>query len=470
MIQFLLNRDRIATHARPGTVLLDLLRRDHHLTGTKQGCREGDCGACSVLVGRRTPDGVWYRCMAACLLPVGDLHGRHVLTIEGLNGEGLFPVQQAIVDAGATQCGFCTPGMVVALTGFLLDSPSLALDEALAAVDGNLCRCTGYAAIRRATQRLVDGLSRLPAAPGRRLETLIKAAYLPDYLLGVAERLDAIDPQAPSLSPPGDAIRVAGGTDLFVRQADRLQNRPLVFLSDDPELQGMRIEQGRFIVGAAMTVTDLRRDDRLRHAFPAWETLFRYMASTPIRNRATLAGNLVNASPIGDLTIALLALGAHLTIRGPGGRRDLSLAALYRGYKQVDLKADERIETITFACPPPGSRFNFEKVSRRQRLDIASVNTAMQVTVAADRITSARLSAGGVAPIPLLLADSSAWLVGQPLSAGTVAALTEKIDAEIAPIDDVRGSADYKRRLLRRLVVAHFVTGFPDLRLEGLLR
>ncbi|MBU0967774.1 MAG: FAD binding domain-containing protein [Proteobacteria bacterium] len=469
MIRFILNRDLISTTTAPGTTLLDLLRRERNLKGTKEGCREGDCGACTVLVGSRSPDGVQYRSAASCLLPVGDLDGKHLVTIEGLNGDGLSPVQQAIVDEGATQCGFCTPGIVVALTGFLLTSTSLAMEDALAAVEGNICRCTGYTSILRAIERLVASIDTILADPLNRIHTLVEASILPAYFLDMASRLDNIATNESPKTAHETPVPVAGGTDLFVQQADRLQNHALYFLSKDLRLHGIRIEKDTIIIGATTTVEELKGDTRLRERLPAWERALGLVSSTLIRNRATLAGNIINASPIGDLTILLLALNARLTIRGPSGVRCVSLDAFYRGYKQFDLNEGELVTEIRFPCPPLGNRFNFEKVSRREHLDIASVNTAMLVEEVDGYITKARLSAGGVAPSPLFLTRSSAYLSGKPVSIETVMELTQLVDAEIAPIDDVRGTAHYKRSLLRRLVIAHFVECFPRLALEELL-
>ena len=467
MTRFILNRDLVSTNLRPDYILLDYLRREQRLTGTKQGCREGDCGACSVLVGRHTKGGVQYRCVAACLMPLGELAGKHVLTIEGISRDELSPVQQAIVAAGATQCGFCTPGIVMAMTGFLLSSPSLTLKDVLTALDGNICRCTGYASIRRAAQTLIGSLGPIQSDPVHRLAQLVRAGHVPAYLLEMDLRLAAID-RAPGPTPAGSIpVPVGGGTDLFVQQPGHLANRSLAFLHNDARFEGIRIGNGRIRIGAATPVEDLKHDARLIEIFPDWQRALDCIASTPIRNRATLAGNMVNASPIGDLTIIMLALGAKLTLHGPGGTRRLFLEKFYHGYKTVDLAESEWITEISIALPSPGCLFNIEKVARRKRLDIASVNTAMLVGTAGGRITNIRISAGGVAPIPILLAKSAAWLIGRPVSSETLARLIEIVDSEIAPIDDVRGSAHYKRRLLRRLMVAHFLACFPDLDLKG---
>ncbi len=470
MVQFVFNRDTVRTTAPPGAIALDLLRRELGRKGTKEGCREGDCGACTVLLGERSPHGVRYRAVASCLLPVGELHGRHLVTIEGLNGSGLSPIQQAIVDEGATQCGFCTPGIVVALTGFLLTSESLSLEDALAAIEGNICRCTGYTSIRRAVQRLVSQIALAPSTSADRVSGLVENGLLPAYFAGIPQHLDAIAALTSPAPGGAPAVPVAGGTDLFVQQPDRLRTVAIRFLSREPGLRGIRTEDNSIVIGAATTLEELLHSPLLREALPAWERSLRLVSSTLIRNRATLAGNIVNASPIGDLAIVLLALGAHLTTRRTGDTaRTVPLDAFFKGYKQVDLAAEELITEITIPLPVPESRFNFEKVSRRERLDIATVNTAMVLEATGGRIVRARLSAGGVAPVPLFFAASSEWLSGQALAPETVQELTRRANAEIVPISDVRGTAEYKRRLLRRLIIAHFVEMCPDLDLKGLL-
>lgn len=468
MVQFILNRALIGTAVSPGTVTLDLLREEQGLKGTKEGCREGDCGACTILVGARLPHGMEYRSAASCLLPVGDLHGKHVVTIEGLNIDGLTAVQQALVDEGATQCGFCTPGIVVALTGFLLTSASLGLEDAYAAVEGNICRCTGYISIRRAAEQLLKKINIASVDVIDRIPELVKTALLPRYFLDIPARLDAIGADESRRSATKAAVPVAGGTDLFVQRPDHLCTCDLHFLGGDHDLCGIRLESGNIVVGAATTVEELKGSTLFHDTFPTWEEALRLVSSTLIRNRATLAGNIVNASPIGDLTILLLALDARLTIQGKDRERHIPLDSFYRGYKEFDLTEGELITTVTIPLPPPGSLFNFEKVSRREYLDIAGVNTAMLVEKNGERISKARISAGGVGPIPMLLARSSAWLSERVVSPAMVDELTQIADTEIAPISDVRGTADYKRRLLRRLITAHFVTCFPDLAWEEL--
>jgi len=471
MIRLLVNGETVEAKVPAGTVLLDFLRRSLGLMGTKEGCREGDCGACTVLTGERVEGGVRYRAVCSCLLPVGELAGRHVVTIEGLDTGGLSPVQGAIVEEGATQCGFCTPGIVVALTGFLLGSPSLDLEHALAAIDGNICRCTGYVSIRRAVDRLVLSLEGLHVPVERRAAALAGSELLPAYFADVAERLHGLEAgAAPPEGAAEEAMVVAGGTDLFVQQPDRLVRRPLRFLHLEGELRGIRVEGGEVRLGAMTTAEELLHHPALGERLGGWRRALLLVGSTLIRNRATVAGNIVNASPIGDLSILLLALGARLEMDGPDGRRELALADFHSGYKTYDLREGELITAVRFELPVSGARFNFEKVSRREHLDIASVNTAMLVAEEGGVIVEARLSAGGVAPVPLLLREASAWLAGRTVSIATVQGLLERVDSEVLPIGDVRGSAEYKRLLLRRLVMAHLATCFPELRVEELLQ
>jgi xanthine dehydrogenase small subunit len=465
METFLLNADERGLPPGAGVVLLDVVRRDLGLTGTKEGCREGDCGACAVLLG--TPDGgaIRYAAVCSCLLPAGDVAGRHVVTIEGLNApDRLTPVQQALVDGGGIQCGFCTPGLVVALTGHLLSAPRLDEAGALASLAGNLCRCTGYAGIRRAVGLLMERLPDLGPPGNERIARLIDFGAVPEHFRAAPQRLAALA----SASAPQAALRrdhrvvVGGGTDLFVTSAEKLQNRPLRFLGREPELTGISVADGVLSIGAATTVAELTGSPELAARFPTLRGALALFASPLIRNRATVAGNLVNASPIGDLSIALLALGAKVVIQNDEEIRTIELENLYLGYKQLALREGEIVARVEVPLPAAGARFRFEKVSRRRTLDIASVNAALAVVEKDGEIAAARLSAGGVAPVPLLLRETSGALVGRPVSETTVREAAARAAGEIEPISDVRGAVAYKALLLGRLVRACFAALFPD--------
>ncbi|MBN8457985.1 MAG: FAD binding domain-containing protein [Verrucomicrobia bacterium] len=466
MFQFLLNREVVSADLPHGTVLLDFIRRRRGLAGTKEGCREGDCGACMVLLGEPLENGLAYRPVNSCLVPLAEAEGRHVVTIEGLNRDALTPVQQAFVDEGAAQCGFCTPGFMLSLAGFLLSSPRWDGDAANEAIGGNLCRCTGYIAIRRALAKVCARLSNEIAAPAgsaERVRQLVAGGWLPDDFLSAAGIVNGLQCGGTQIAlghvPP---VLVAGGTDLFVQRGDELESAPMDLLSRRAHLRGIRMENGVCVIGAATPLADLEDSEALRAVLPGLERHLRLVASRPIRNRATLAGNLVNASPIGDLAILLLALDARLTLGDEAGRRVVQLRDFFLGYKVIDRRPDELVLEIEFDPPPPDAVLGFEKVSRRTHLDIAAVNSAMLAVARDGRISTMRLSVGGVAPVPKFLQQTCAMLTGAEITPAVLRGALDAADDEIAPISDVRGSADYKRNLLRRLLVAHFQKLSPE--------
>lgn len=455
-MSFILNQRVVQAGERPGMVLLEYVRGVACLSGTKEACREGECGACTVLVGRRQTDGsMAYKACASCLLPVGDVEGCHVVTVEGLSGKALTLVQQLIVDHSASQCGFCTPGIVLSLTGFCLTSPTLSYDDAVNALDGNLCRCTGYVAIRNATRALCERLADGDKAAATRTATLVAAGVLPGFFAQIPERLAQLE-SAPAAAAE-DAVLVAGGTDLFVQRPEQLLESDLCFLSQRRDLDYVRIEGGFLRVGGAVVLEDFRLSEAVQKHFPALTEDLLLHSSTILRNKATLTGNLVNASPIGDVSIILLALDARLTIvNREGSRREARLADFFKAYKKTDLACGELVVEIAIPLLPQGARYHFEKVSNRTILDIAAVNSAVRMTTdAAGKIADLRISAGGVGPVPLLVGGLEAFH-GRKADAATVEAIAQAATDAAKPIDDIRGSATYKKLLLGQLVRAHF--------------
>ncbi|OUJ74629.1 FAD binding domain-containing protein [Hymenobacter crusticola] len=470
MLKFLLNHQEVSTSLPTGTVLLDYIRYDQHLKGTKIGCREGDCGACTVLVGELVGDQLRYRSFTSCLTPLGNLQGKHVVTVEGINQQGLNPIQQAMVDESATQCGFCTPGFVMSLAGFCLSEKEATCQNAVAAVDGNICRCTGYKSIERAAARVAHLLE---ARNGEEPATFVaQQQILPEYFAGIKPRLQALAGEANSNGYGPDAMPqfVGGGTDLYVQKHETMRELAAQFLFDHPSLQGVTQQGNRCVIGGAATVTDLAESAVLREYFPEFRSFLRLVSSTPIRNMATVAGNFVNASPIGDLTIMSLALNAQLVLSDGNTTREVPLREFYQGYKQLAKTPQENITAIWFELPDARTTFNFEKVSKRTHLDIASVNSACRLTVTNGFITAASLSAGGVGPTPRLLPKASAFLVGKEVSEALIQETAELAQTEISPISDARGTETYKRLLLSQLLKAHFLALFPQLNAAELLR
>jgi xanthine dehydrogenase small subunit len=510
MISFYLNDQPIHTAEPAASALLDFVRYHEHLMGTKIGCREGDCGACTVLVGELAADGqrIAYQSITSCLTPLGNMHGKHVVTVEGINQANgqLTPVQKAIVDHNGAQCGFCTVGFVMSLTGHSLSEKPATEQSTRAAMDGNICRCTGYKALERAAAALTAELAERPSTES--VQWLSQKQFVPTYFEEMPSNLAALRAEtaateatavetvaafngstaAVSTSPNGHAQSqnghanghfsnathplLGGGTDLLVQQLDNLREQPVRLLFDQSGRRGIRHEEGvgRVVLGAATTASQLLESELLCGLLPRLPEYLKLVSSTPIRNMGTVAGNFINASPIGDLTILFLALGADITLTNAAGvGRTLPLAELYLSYKKLAKTADEQVIEISFPAPQSADFFNFEKVSKRTHLDIASVNTAAWLRVENGVITAARVSAGGVGPVPLLLVRTGEYLLGRELSAETVVGANEVMQEEISPISDVRGTAAYKRLLLRQLLFAHFLRFAPELTLVELI-
>jgi xanthine dehydrogenase small subunit len=484
-LRFAVNEKAVSTKSPAGSAALDFIRGELGLTGTKEGCREGDCGACAVLLGERPDEEgdrgasaryrARYYATPSCLLALGELDGRHLVTIEGLaQGAkeaglpgGLTPVMQALLEENGSQCGFCSPGVVIALTAYLLGGPPYDEAGAVIAVEGNLCRCTGYGAIRRAAARLAKDFAGLPSDFGERLASLEKAGVVPSSLSAFARGELGASGSNGNVVPTGEAsLSLGGGSDFYVRNPEPDPRVSYAFLDRDPALVGIKARADGLEIGAATSEHDFFADARVRALVPGIEAFEADIASSLIRNRATVGGNAVNASPVADLVAILIALGAQARIRGKAREREIPLERLYLGYKKLDLLPGEVL--VSFRLPAAkGSRlFNFEKVSKRQRLDIASVNTAIEIEAEGDkktpRILAARISAGGVAPVPLYLEAASRFLEGKKIEAETAREVSRLAVEASSPIDDVRGSADYRRRLLGRLILAHFIRLFPE--------
>ncbi len=453
-MRFALNDQSVETDHPPGMPALDFLRRNRNLTGVKYACREGDCGSCAVLVGRRLTDRVHYQVVTSCLVPLGALAERHVVTVEGLNRSRLNLIQQAFVDCGASQCGFCTPGFIVSLTGHLLEAERWNSNDAIEAVAGNICRCTGYASIARSIDQLIAALSRHVEPLEPRIEALVRERILPDYFLNVDDLLPETAPM--TTEPPSPTqIVVSGGTDLYVQRPHELEDGP-VFIVPGPAAPAIWRDADAVYLAATATAEDMKQSEILAATVGGIDRAMELMGSLPIRNRATIAGNLVNASPIGDMTMILLALDAGVGLVADGHHRVVPLDEFFLGYKKLDLRPTELVEWVRFT--PPGNRtmFNFEKVSKRTHLDIASVNTAISLELDAGRLSGVHLSAGGVAPIPMKLTQTMAMLEGREPTVATARSAADSARSEISPISDVRGSAEYKKLLLGQLVLAHF--------------
>jgi xanthine dehydrogenase small subunit len=457
MITFILNNQLVSSDKPAGTSLIDFIRYDMDLPGTKVGCREGDCGACTVLEGTFQNDKVNYKSIVSCLTPLINAHGKHIVTIEGINMEQLSPVQKAIVDNAATQCGFCTPGFVMSLTAHTLSTEKSSKQKAIASVSGNICRCTGYKSIEKAAYDISDLLK--DKSINDPVNWLVKNRFLPDYFLTIPERLVKIKNSRHS-SGKNDII-IAGGTDLMVQKAEQLAEANINSFQERKDLKGIKVENGKCIIGAATTAGEIEQSSALKDIIPEISLYFKLIASEPLRNMGTIAGNIVNASPVGDLTIIFLALNAEVITSGSGVSRTIPLRDFFYGYKKLNINAYEFVQSLAFLLPAKPILFNFEKVSKRKHLDIASVNSAIQIIMEDEKVKECYLSAGGVSPVPQFLTKTCNFLKGKTITPDNIRQANEIVQGEIIPISDVRGSQQYKRLLLRQLFFAHFIKLFP---------
>ena len=457
-ITFLLNNEKVTAEVNPTESLLDYLRNEKHLTGVKSVCREGDCGACSVLIGELKGNELKYKNVTSCIYPLGKVAGKHVVTIEGLNKSQLNFVQYHFAEENAAQCGFCTPGYIISLTAYLLNNSGYSFAEAEKAIAGNVCRCTGYGSIKRAVQNMTSEFTASSGNASERLKVLIEKNVIPEYFIEVPELLKNIES---SQSQFGNGIIIGGGTDLYVQKPDEIAKLAPLFV-DDKNYNFILDNENEVVVGGGVTFEEFSESEIIRNVIPSIEKDSELIASLLIRNMATIAGNLVNASPIGDLSIILLAVDAKLKLLLNESSKIIPLREFFIDYKKTAKQPLEIISEIIIPKRKGDFKFNFEKVSKRTHLDIASVNSAIELVVSGDEISHASVSCGGVAPVPKFLSSTSEYLCGKPISVNSVIEASKIAMNEVSPIDDIRGSAKYKKLLLSRLIKAHFVELFPE--------
>jgi xanthine dehydrogenase small subunit len=423
----------------------EYLRRDCGLPGTKVVCAEGDCGACTVLVDR----GKGYEPVDSCIRFLYQLDGASVVTVEGLGRGGLHPVQQAMVECHGSQCGYCTPGFVMALAGWLHAGAGADLRTALT---GNLCRCTGYLPILAAAEQARRmPLPQLPDAERARKPETLRIADGRRIFSAPASLAEAVAFKA---EHPG-AVIVAGGTELGVLRNKRgYDPEVLLSLADIDELNGIRRDGTAFIAGANATWTEI--EQTVVPAIPAFDPIVKRFGSPQIRNVGTLAGNVANGSPIADSLPLLMVLDAEVDIVGPRGSRVRPLNGFYTGYKAKDLAADELIARLRIPIPNPADRLRLYKVSRRNDLDIATFGAAIRLGLEGDTITSAAVAYSGVAATVVRLPRVESVLAGQPFREATFRTAGEIARESLTPLSDVRGGREYRRELAANMLVKFF--------------
>ncbi|MEY2496762.1 MAG: xanthine dehydrogenase/oxidase, partial [Verrucomicrobiota bacterium] len=459
-IEFRLNgRDVRVESVSPNLTLLEWLRGTG-LTGSKEGCAEGDCGACSVAIVDRDVRGKrCYRSINSCLVPLPLMAGRDIITVEGVAGEKMHPVQEAMVKNFGSQCGYCTPGFIMSLfEGYYRRDLKRAtqLDEQLC---GNLCRCTGYRPIRDAAADALaqrDGLDRFDAQLKTAKTRLKSARYNFDGEIFL--RPTSLDKVFRAMAEHPDARLIAGATDLGLEISKRFQKFPaLISVEAVPELSEIDSTDSEWRIGAATSLTKL--DDLLGGEFPEMREMLSVFGSRQIRNRATLGGNLVTASPIGDSAPVLLALEAKVVLAAAAGERVLPLDEFFVGYRKTALRSGEILKSIVIPRPDARVRMErkFYKVSKRREMDISAVAACFAVEMTeGGTITKARFAYGGVAAMPVRARATEQALIGKRWSGATAEEALPVLEKEFTPISDVRGSAAYRQQMIVSLLRKFF--------------
>ncbi len=454
---FLLNGMPVCVTGQPPTrTLLDWLREDRGLCGTKEGCNEGDCGACTVMV----TDAAGSRALNACILFLPQLDGKAVRTVEGIAGPKgeAHPVQSAMITHHGSQCGFCTPGFIVSMAVAHLNGRT-DHDDQLA---GNLCRCTGYAPIIRAAEAAVEA----PVPEWMTTDTHFILAQISSEGSGEADSLSGAfrprtaDDLADWYAANPDATLVAGATDVGLWVTKQLRElAPVAFLNGVADLQKIEPLGDTLRIGAGVTLTDLLAAMAPLH--PSFAELLRRYASVQVRNAATIGGNIANGSPIGDGPPALIALGATLHLRRGDTRRDMALEDFFIEYRRQDRLPGEFVEAVTIPTDAPNLRCY--KISKRFDQDISAVCGCFNLTFADGIVTDARIVFGGMAGIPQRAAKAEAAMVGQAFGLTSIAAAAQAMAGDFQPLSDMRASAAYRLTVAQNLLTRYFhdLNGVP---------
>ena len=468
-ISFLLGTERREIEvADPTMTVLNYLRETEQRTGTKEGCAEGDCGACTVVLGEVAGERLAFRAVNSCIQFLPTLDGKQLLTVEDLAGPNgaLHPAQQAMVDCHGSQCGYCTPGFVMSLFALFHEPGRSAgrpsrrrIDDALA---GNLCRCTGYGPIIAAVDRMQEIASR-DRFDDSAAETIRALRSLGAEATASIETADGrrwfaprrVDELAQLLLRFPDACLVAGATDVglwVTKQHRRLD--PVIYLGEVEELLRLEIGPETIEIGAAVTYDRLHQAIAAEH--PDFGELLRRLGSTQIRNCGTMGGNIANGSPIGDSPPPLIALGAKLVLRRGIERREIALEDFFLDYGKQDRRASEFVESIRLPRRDPARRFACYKISKRFDQDITACLGAFNLRLTQGRVADIRICYGGMAGIPKRARQCEKALTGRPWNLETIQAGQAALRRDYTPLSDMRASQTYRALAAENLLLKFF--------------
>jgi xanthine dehydrogenase small subunit len=465
LVRFLLNNELcLVDDIDPNTTVLDYLREHLQKVGTKEGCASGDCGACTVVLGELANGSIRYTAINSCITPIGNLHGKQLITVEDLKADGVMhPVQQAMVDCHGSQCGFCTPGFVMSMFAYRKNHAEPDRESIIEALGGNLCRCTGYRPIVDAAVQMYD-----PALPDQfsiqeqdtvTALTQITSSDTSVHLAGNGKNYHSPASSAELaalLRANPDAKMVAGGTDLsleitqFLRQFDTL-----VYTGRVAEMLTIEETPEAIRIGAAVNYSDCK--DVLCREYPDLHELIDRLGSRQIRNQGTLGGNVGNASPIGDMPPVLIALNAQLVLRSESGSRTLAVEDYFIRYKVTAQRPGEFIESITIPRAKQGHIFKAYKISKRLEDDISAICAVFYISIKNGLIAYASIAFGGMAEIPKRAEYCEQALLNQPWNQATIANAMTALAKDYSPISDFRATAAYRthvsQNLLQRLLL-----------------
>ena len=476
-IRFILDGSLVEVeNVEPTRTLLQYLREDLRRVGSKEGCAEGDCGACTVVIGEAVNARIRFRAVNACIQFLPTLDGKMLFTVESLksvNGQ-LHPVQQSMVDYHGSQCGFCTPGFVMSMFALYKNEPSLSRDNIDNALSGNLCRCTGYRSIIEAAQHMGDYPISTDANPivyspaGESLSTQEKEML---KRLGQLQRQQGLRLEygnARYLAPVSiaelaevylqnpDACLLAGGTDVGLWVTKQLRELSgVIYLGGVAELNQISKTGTDVEIGAAVSLTDAF--DSLSQEYPELTEMFRRFSSVPVRNAGTLVGNIANGSPIGDSMPALISINARVKLRRGGTSREIALEALYIDYQKNALQSGEFIESVIIPKRGVATKIRCYKLCKRFDQDISAVCAAFALQLDGNTVTSVKIAYGGMAAIPKRAANTEAELSGNTWDETTVQKAMKTLAEDFTPLSDMRASANYRQTTAANLLYRFYL-------------